>query len=106
MAGPDISVTVDDDRAVVTLRGEHEAYSADRLARRLEALLDERIGVTVDLSGAAFIDSTVVGTLLAAKRQADARSLPFVLVLGEGTGWPVRRILEVTGLDRTFDIAP
>ena len=92
--GPDISVTVDHDRAVVVLRGEHETYSAERLARRLDALVDGGISVSVDLREATFIDSTVVGTLLAAKRRADTRSLAFVLVLGDDTGWAVRRILE------------
>jgi anti-anti-sigma factor len=100
----DISVTVDRDRAFVVLRGEHEAYSAHKLGRQLEALLDEGMPIAVDLRNAAFIDSTVVGVLLAAKRHADELQLEFFLILGEGTGWPVRRLLEVTGLDATFDV--
>src|SRR6266540_1723805 len=99
MAGSDISVTLERDLAFVALRGEHEAYTAGKLERRLEALLDEGVPVAVDLRAAAFIDSTVVGVLLAAKRLADKRGLRFVLVLGDDTGWPVRRVLEVTGLD-------
>ena len=98
----DISVTHDGDRAVVALRGEHEAYSADKLARQLQSLLDERVPVAVDMRQTTFVDSTVVGTLLAAKRHADKLELEFVLLLGRSTGWPVRRLLEVTGLDRTF----
>lgn len=49
-------------------------------------------------AGAAFIDSTVVGVLIAAHRHATDAGLEFVLLLGEETGWPVRRVLEVTGL--------
>ena len=105
MPAQSISVNVDQDRALVTLEGEHEAFTADKLARQLRALLDESVGVTIDLARATFIDSTVVGVLLAAKRRADDAHLPFVLRLSEETGWSVRRILEVTGLEAQFDVA-
>src|SRR5438105_3006320 len=104
MSSSDLSVTVDSDRATVVLRGEHEAYTAQKLGRKLEALLEEGMAVAVDLRDAAFIDSTVVGVLLAAKRHADQRNLEFLLILGAETGWPVRRLLEITGLDSTFEI--
>jgi anti-anti-sigma factor len=93
-----ISVTVFQDAAIVTLRGEHEAYTADKLAKQVTALIDEGLPVTVDLRETEFIDSTVVGVLLAARRRAGERGTPFRLQLGRETGWPVRRILEVTGL--------
>ena len=104
MPSSDISVTLDRDRAIVALRGEHEAYSADKLARQLDALQEEGVPITVDLRRTTFVDSTLVGVLLAAKRRADELELDFHLVLGETTGWPVRRLLEVTGLDSTFDV--
>lgn len=97
-----ISVAVSRDEAVVTLRGEHEAYTADKLAKQVAGLLDEGLTVTVDLRETAFVDSTVVGVLLAARRRADERGTPFRLLLGDETGWPVRRILEVTGLVDAF----
>jgi anti-sigma B factor antagonist len=104
MPSTDLSVTVEQDRAVIALRGEHEAYTAHKIGKQLEALLDEGVPVAVDLREATFVDSTVVGVLLAAKRHADQLELEFVLIMGEGTGWPVRRLLEVTGLDSTFDV--
>jgi anti-sigma B factor antagonist len=88
----------------VSLRGEHEAYTADKLARQLAALLEEGLSVTVDLSEATFIDSTVVGVLLAGRRRAEERGLGVDLLLGKGTGWPVRRMLEVTGLQDQFHV--
>ena len=103
MSASDISVTVDRDRALVALRGEHEAYSAHKLGRQFEALLEEGVPVAVDLRETAFIDSTVVGALLAGKRRADEMGLAFVLVMSDSTGWPVRRLLEITGLDSTFE---
>lgn len=100
-----ISVSIDHDHATVALWGEHEAYTAEKLTRQLTALIEEGVSVTVDLREASFIDSTVIGVLIAARREADARQLDFELVLGAGTGWAVRRILEVTGLERQFRFA-
>ncbi len=98
MAAHTISVNIEQDRAVVALKGEHEAYTADKLARHLAALLTERIDVTVDLRQALFIDSTVVGVLMSANNRAQEAGVDFTLVVGDETGWPVRRLLEVTGL--------
>jgi anti-sigma B factor antagonist len=99
MTAQSMSVNVERDRAVIALAGEHEAYTADKLARNLTALIAEGVAVTVDLRHASFIDSTVVGVLLGAHRRATADGIDFALLLGSETGWPVRRLLEVTGLD-------
>jgi anti-anti-sigma factor len=104
MAAHTISVNVEQDRAVVALKGEHEAYTADKLARHLSALLTERIDVTIDLRQALFIDSTVVGILMAANKSAQEAGLDFTIVVGDETGWPVRRLLDVTGLGTQLDI--
>jgi anti-anti-sigma factor len=104
MAAHTISVNVEQDRAVVALKGEHEAYTADKLARHLSALVTERIDVTVDLRRALFIDSTVVGVLMAANKNAHEAGLDFTIVVGDETGWPVRRLLDVTGLGTQLDI--
>ena len=105
MTPQSISVSVDADRARVALEGEHEAFTADKLARQLSALLTEGVGVTIDLRRTSFIDSTVTGVLIAARQRADAEGLSFVLELGDETGWPVRRLLEVTGLETQFDLS-
>ena len=99
-----LSINVEEDRATVALSGEHESYTADKLARQLSALIAEAVGVTVDLRQATFIDSTVVGVLIAADRRASEAGLPFSLLVGNETGWSVRRLLEVTGLGERLDI--
>jgi anti-anti-sigma factor len=104
LASQSINVTVEQDTATVSLSGEHEAYTADKLAKNLCGLLAEGVPVTIDLRHTEFIDSTVVGVLLAAQRRADDAELGFRLVLGPETGWPVRRMLEVTGLLSSFDV--
>jgi len=99
-----ITVNVEHDRAIVELTGEHEAYSADKLTRSLAGLIDEGMSVTVDLRHADFVDSTVVGVLLVASRNAELRELEFVILLGKETGWPVRRLLDITGLATQLDV--
>jgi anti-anti-sigma factor len=99
-----ITVNVDHDQGTVALVGEHEAYSADKLTRSLAGLIGEGVATTVDLRHASFVDSTVVGVLLVAARDAEARDLGFTLQLGPETGWPVRRLLDVTGLAGQLDV--
>jgi len=101
---PQISVNVEADRGSVTLVGEHEAYTADKLAKHLRGLLDEGVPVVIDLRQATFLDSTVIGVLIASQKRAHELGLEFVLRLGDDTGWPVRRLLEVTGLEEEFDV--
>ena len=90
---------------VVELKGEHEAFTASKLERHLESLLDEGFGIVVDLRRASFIDSQTAGVLLEAHRRAQANGTDFRLVLGEGTGWAVRTLLEVTGLRDVLQVA-
>ena len=104
MSPSSINVNVRGDEASVELTGEHEAYTADKLSRSLGGLIDESVAVTVDLGQATFIDSTVVGVLLASARHAHGAGVPFRLRLGPDTGWPVRRLLEVTGLVTQFEV--
>lgn len=99
-----INVKLDQDHATIVLTGEHEAYSADKLSRSLSGLIAEGAAVTVDLTHATFVDSTVVGVLIASARRAEETGLRFQLLLGEHTGWPVRRLLEVTGLATQLDV--
>lgn len=104
MAPQSITVNVEQDRATIRLSGEHEAYTADKLAKSLSGLITENVPVTVDLAHTEFIDSTVVGVLLAAQRRAMDAGLDFRLLMGPETGWPVHRMLEVTGLLSSFRV--
>jgi anti-anti-sigma factor len=93
------------DLVVVELKGEHEAYTATKLERELENLLDEGYGIVVDLRQASFIDSKTAGLLLAAHRRAEAKGTEFRVVLGDDTGWAVRKLLDVTGLGSVLEVA-
>jgi anti-anti-sigma factor len=91
---------------VVALRGEHEAFSADRLSAQLCTLQEEGCALVIDLTETTFIDSSIVSVLLRARDSARSLGVPLVIVLHEGTGWAVRRLFEMTGLDHEFTFAP
>jgi len=100
-----ISVTLarrDPPAAVVTLVGEHDAYSSQQLENELAVLLEEGLGIVVDLRDASFIDSTTLGVLLAGRTRAERAGLGFVLLLPREEYAQVNRILELTQLGRAF----
>ena len=99
-----ISVTIEREHpiGILTLVGEHDAYSADRIASEIEVLLGTGIPVVVDLTEATFVDSQTLSTLLSARHQADVANLGFTLVLPEDTFTQVHRILRMTGLASWF----
>jgi anti-sigma B factor antagonist len=88
--------------AVVALVGEHDAYSSERLENELGVLLDGGQHIVVDLRDTDFVDSTTLGVLLKARRQAERKSLGFALVLPEDDFTQVQQILRLTGLGSGF----
>jgi anti-sigma B factor antagonist len=91
--------------AVVALVGDHDSFSADRVAREVHALLDEGFDVQIDLREATFVDSTTVAALIEAHRYAKASGCRFMVVIGETTGWAVRRLFELTQLDSLLTLS-
>jgi anti-sigma B factor antagonist len=83
--------------AVVTISGEHDLSTAPNLRRRLDNLLDEGTATVVDLSPATFIDSSILGVILDARRRAAEANIGFAVVHANGAD-AVDRVLEVTGL--------
>lgn len=86
---------------IVRLRGELDVYNAGLLR---EALL-EGAGrgasrLVVDLAEVTFVDSTVLGVLVEARTHVPDRRA-FLLA---AAGFEVRRALEVSGLDRHFEV--
>jgi anti-sigma B factor antagonist len=91
--------------AVVLLSGEQEAYSAPKLEAQLAPLVEEGIGVVVDLSPTTFVDSATLLVLLKARKRAEERRVGFALQMGDSTGASVRRTFELTRLDSIFRIS-
>ncbi len=94
-------IVIDDtagDVVVVVVEGEHDIYTAPTLRERLDASLDRGGGVVVDLTAATFVDSSVLGALLDARRRAHEAEQGFVVCIGDQVEPGVRRILDITGL--------
>ena len=92
------------DRATVSLRGDHDSYSATRVERGVRALLDEGYDVEIDLRRATFVDSVTIGALIEAHRYARERDRRLTVTIGESTGWAVRRLFELTQLDSLLTV--
>ncbi len=90
---------------VVVLRGEHDLSTAEALQAELEQARAAGLPVVVDLSGASFIDSAVLGVLIGEHDRARADGVALALVVGSAAGHSVRRIVELTGLDAVLPVA-
>jgi len=89
---------------VVTLTGEIDLYTAPALDDALCRLANNHAKrVLVDLGGASFIDSTVLGVLLRALRTFAAAGGELILVTDDPR---IVRAFTITGLDRQFRISP
>jgi anti-sigma B factor antagonist len=78
--------------------GYHDIYTAPTLRDRLDEALGRGGGIVVDLTGATFVDSSVLGALLDARRRALEAGQGFVVCVGESVEPGVQRILDITGL--------
>src|SRR5919197_4716598 len=96
-----IAVTLqeqDPEVGVVSLVGEHDAFSSQRLENELAILLDDGLRIVVDLREATFIDSQTLSVLLGARPQAEEAALGFALVLSDDAHTHVHRLLDLTHL--------
>jgi anti-sigma B factor antagonist len=93
-----------EDAYIVSLGGEIDLFTAPQLEQELDTLTANGAKrVVIDLGGAAFIDSTVLGVLLKTLTRLDAGGGELVLVSDDRR---ILKIFEVTGLGRVFRIAP
>jgi anti-anti-sigma factor len=86
------------DRAeIVVLTGEHDLGTVPRVKEALGTAAANGGAVLVDLCSATFVDSSILGALLEARRSATESGRGFAVACS-GEAEPVRRVLEVTGL--------
>lgn len=95
---------IDGDRAVLTVSGEVDVYTAPTLREHiLTAIGEGATTVVVDLNDVAFMDSTGLGILVGAlKRLRQADGTLHVVCSSE----PVLKIFRVTGLMDVFGVVP
>jgi anti-sigma B factor antagonist len=98
----DIHTVALNDRTVVRLEGELDAYSAPALAACLDDLTSAGVGaIVIDLGKVTFIDSTGLGVLVSAYNAAVERDGTVELVASDPR---VVRVLEMTSLDQLFTV--
>jgi anti-sigma B factor antagonist len=86
---------------VVRLAGELDVFNAGVVREALvDATGQQAERVVVDLGAVAFVDSTMLGVLVDARTRLPNRRA-FLLA---APGVEVRRALEVSGLDRHFEV--
>ena len=91
-----------DGAVVVSLAGELDLYNAEDVrAALLECCADEPAVLVVDLAEVTFIDSTALGALIEARASLGSKD-GFVLA---SPGLEARRALEISGLDRHFEVS-
>ena len=101
MNQPYVSTHDQDGASVLTAVGEFDIGSVQLVREAILGALETSNKVIVDLSGATFIDSTVLGALVGGARNA-----------AEKGGWlrfvnpqaPVRRVLRITEIDRVIGL--
>lgn len=97
-----IDVSSADGSTVVRVRGEVDLYTAPQLRERLDQALEEgNATVVVDLGDLDFIDSTGLGVLVGALKQARSAGGDVTL---RNPGKSTHKILEIAGLTELFTI--
>ena len=95
---------VTNDVAVVRLRGEADLHTAPILRDALDAAIDTGAGtLVVDLTGVTFVDSMMLGVLLATTRRIRVLGTEMRIVVDDPH---LRRIFELTLLDRVLALYP
>jgi anti-sigma B factor antagonist len=100
--GDFIDVGDRDGFAVVTISGQVDLASAPGLrACLLDLASDGKVRIVVDLSTTEFLDSTGLGALVAGLKRVRLRGGEMRLVVPTPS---VRKVFEITSLDRVFPL--
>ncbi len=100
MVGRAITLVRDDAQVpVVELHGEHDAHSAEPLRALLGELIGAGTSAIIDLHNADFVDSTIVGVIIEAHKNAQASGHRVVVVLDSASGSEGHRLFRLTRLD-------
>ena len=87
--------------ALISVVGEVDLWVAPDFKAPITEAIDEGAReVLVDVSGTTFMDSTALGVLVGAKKRLHKREGSVVIV---GSTSLVRRMFEISGLDRLFE---
>jgi anti-sigma B factor antagonist len=89
---------------VVALSGEHDLSTAGEVGAAVDRVFNAGSNLVLDLSGATFIDSSVLAAVLRAQARADAgRDDELVVVAPAGSR--ARRTLELARIDASVRLS-
>ena len=92
------------DVAVLVIHGQADLHGAPELREKLHGVIDDgAFHVVVDLTDATFVDSMTLGVLLGGVKRLRPQGGQLRVVVGQAG---LRRIFEVTLLDRVFTLFP
>ena len=90
--------------AVIDLEGEVDVYTAPQLKQQIIGLLDSGVRhVTVNLTAVDYLDSTALGVLIGGLKRLREREGKLDIICPNPR---IKRIFEITGLDKIFDMYP
>ena len=93
---------IDEDIAVIDLKGEVDLYTAPEFKQQLLDVISQGgKNVIVDFSNTTFIDSTTLGVLVGGVKRLRQNEGQLSLVCSDRN---ITKIFEITGLDRVFTI--
>jgi anti-sigma B factor antagonist len=100
------AVTINDDNgvSVVELRGEHDLATASDVRDVLARAVTDGRPTVVELTLTDFIDSSILGVLLAGLRHARDANLGFVFVVQADDAGAVNKTLAGSGLLAFFPV--
>jgi anti-sigma B factor antagonist len=90
------------DVPVIELEGEVDVYTAPQLKQQMISLLEAGTKqMVVDLTKVEYFDSTALGVLIGGLKRIRERDGNLSLICPNPR---IRRVFEITGLDKIFDI--
>lgn len=102
------ALTVDSTRLdaaeVLMLAGEVDVYLLHRLEKELARLQERPTPLVVSFEQATFVDSTILGALIYAAREAEAHGKLVLFFLPPAAAYEVHRVFATTGLDSILPV--
>ncbi len=90
------------DIPIIELEGEVDVYTAPQLKQQMVSLLEGGSRqMVIDLTNVEYLDSTALGVLIGGLKRIREHDGNMVLVCPSPR---IRRVFEITGLDKIFDI--
>ncbi|MCX8053022.1 MAG: STAS domain-containing protein [Armatimonadetes bacterium] len=87
---------------IIGLQGEVDVYTAPQLKQQMISLLEQGAKeIVVDLTDVDYLDSTALGVLIGGLKRLREIDGNLMLICPNAR---IRRVFEITGLDKIFDI--